>query len=200
MKKTCRNCGKDKKLSKFNKNFTYSDNLDGRCKKCAIKSGKKWIKTKDGLLSALYRGHKTSSITRNHRQPEYSKAELFDWCNSQTKFHELYSEWVNSNYEKRLRPSIDRKEDAIHYCFSNIQLMTWGENNDKPRTANYKSVYQYTKSGEFIRSYSSMVEAQEITNVKASNISQVCHGHRATAGGFVWTLNEKANSVNSSIK
>ena len=199
MKLECKDCGKHKKHSKFHLNPKFLRGYSSACKKCAIKSGKKWRKTKEGFVSSSYRGQKGSSIKRGHRLPEYTKDEFRDWLFSQKLFHELYSEWVLSKYAKRLRPSVDRKDDNIHYCFSNITLMTWGENNDKPRLANYKSVCQYTKDGEFIAEYASMKIAGAVTGVTRNNISQVCGGHRKQAGGFVWALTEKANSINSSL-
>ncbi len=88
-------------------------------------------RTKDGVVTRIYAGQKASSKLRGHRPPEYSKVELKEWLFSQTLFHELHAEWVQSGYKKRLKPSVDRKCDEVHYCMRNIQLMTWEENNLK---------------------------------------------------------------------
>ena len=63
--------------------------------------------------------------------PEYSKEEFRKWLYSQPLFFELYNNWVNNEYDKNLTPSVDRINSSISYKMSNIQLMTWHENNIK---------------------------------------------------------------------
>ena len=47
----------------------------------------------------------------------------------------------------------------------------------------------YSKNGKFIRSFDSIVEAQEETGIKSkSNIIQCCKGKVFSAGGYRWTL------------
>ena len=101
------------------------------CKICKSSSTKDTSRTKDGIVTTIYKGQKQSSKKRGHRPPEYSKKVLREWLFSQVIFHELYNEWVQSGYMRRLKPSVDRKEDSVHYCMSNIQLMTSGDNNGK---------------------------------------------------------------------
>ncbi len=49
-----------------------------------------------------------------------------------------------------------------------------------------KRVVQYSKDMVRIRSYSSQGEASRLTGIYQSNISNVCHRKRATAGGYFW--------------
>lgn len=53
-----------------------------------------------------------------------------------------------------------------------------------------KPLIQYDKYNLFIAEYSSLIEAEKITNVFRSNISQVCNNKRKTAGGFIWKFKE----------
>ena len=62
---------------------------------------------------------------------KYSKEEFRKWLYSQPLFFELYNNWVNNEYDKNLTPSVDRINSSISYKMSNIQLMTWHENNIK---------------------------------------------------------------------
>ena len=150
-------------------------------------------RTKKSLVGDIYYNQLSNSRSRGHREPEYSKEELYEWLMSQTKFHELFAEWKASGEQKRLIPSVDRKCDDVHYCMNNIQLMTFGENEDKykaDKLANKNivdqiEVEQYDiDTGELIAVFPSMSEARRITGAKG--ISSVCSGKRKTAGGYIW--------------
>ena len=61
-------------------------------------------------------------------------------------------------------------------------------------TGNYNArqtqVLQYSKSGEFIAEYPSIMEAERQTGCYNQNISQCCQGKRKSAGGFIWKYKE----------
>lgn len=50
------------------------------------------------------------------------------------------------------------------------------------------SVSQYSKDGELIASYKSIIEAERATGTCNPNITKVLKGKRKTAGGFIWKL------------
>jgi len=160
---------------------------------------KVYSRTKKGIITTIYGTQRFHSKNRGHRLPEYTKQELKEWLDSQTLFHELYSEWINSDYKKDLKPSVDRKHNDIHYCMSNIALTTWGDNKAKghedSKTAKLntgmpkKPVEQYTKEGIYMNTYISTREAARVFNLKSSSsIADVCKGRAGckTAGGFIW--------------
>lgn len=78
------------------------------------------------------------------------------------------------------------------------------ETREKKRQANYKREYktrthtnypkekvslpvlQFTKDGNFLKEYLSIIEAGRLTNISHSNICQVCKGNRKTAGNYIW--------------
>lgn len=192
--KTCKICKhtKEESMFRFNQN-----RFEKTCKECTNKQSTKWKRSKQGVIYTIYNSQIQSSRNKGFRSVEYSRDELKEWILSQTKFHELYSEWVQGGYKKRLKPSIDRKNDYIHYCFSNIQLMTWGDNDNKgnndikngQNNKISKQVIQLSKDGKFINTYHSTAEAQRATRVQQSHISDVCNGQRNHAGGFKWIYN-----------
>lgn len=49
-----------------------------------------------------------------------------------------------------------------------------------------KPILQYTKEGEFIKEWTSGIEASMVLGINNSNITQCCKGKRNYAGGFVW--------------
>lgn len=153
--------------------------------------------TKEGLVTKIYSHQKSSSKQRGHKSPAYSKQELSEWLQAQPLFHHLFHLWKVSNYDAMLVPSIDRIDNNIPYSFSNIQIMTWGENKAKGHLdmrsgklihghKPQKPVFQFTKKGEFVSEFVSLNEASRQAGVHHGHISKVCKGERKSAGGFVW--------------
>ena len=74
-------------------------------------------------------------------------------------------------------PSVDRIDDNIGYTISNIQLMTWGENDKKAHDDmrdgkliggnKNKPVLQFTKDGKFIAEYISQNEASRQNEINS---------------------------------
>ena len=52
--------------------------------------------------------------------------------------------------------------------------------------ANSKKILQYTKSGEFIKEWSSMREVERELGIPQSSICKCCKGERKSAGGYAW--------------
>ena len=50
-----------------------------------------------------------------------------------------------------------------------------------------KKVFQFTKSGDFIKEWDYMKQACEELGISKSNISSCCLGRRPSAGGYKWT-------------
>ena len=53
-----------------------------------------------------------------------------------------------------------------------------------------KKIYQYDLDENLIEIFPSIREAERTTGISRANISQVCHGKRTKAGGFIWRLYE----------
>jgi len=159
---------------------------------------KQYRRSKKGVITTIYGHQRSNSKRRGHTMPTYSKQELSDWLMAQPKFHILYDNWKRLDFQSAYKPSVDRKEDSIGYTMANIQLMTWGENEQKGnsdmRSAKlkhghnpHKAVLQFTKDGEFIAEYVSIMDAERKTGVHQSNISKCCNGKGyKSAGGFKW--------------
>ena len=54
-----------------------------------------------------------------------------------------------------------------------------------------KTVYQYTKDGNLVGKWPYMNMAANALNICKESISACCKGKRPTAGGYIWTYNEK---------
>lgn len=53
-----------------------------------------------------------------------------------------------------------------------------------------KSVYQYTKDGEFIKKWDSINECSAGLGIWAQNITRCCHGRCKSCGGFKFSFNQ----------
>ena len=58
--------------------------------------------------------------------------------------------------------------------------------------AKSKKVLQFTKSGEFIKEWSSIREASKQLKINFGNICSCCNGKLKSAGGFIWKYPEYA--------
>ena len=192
--KRCNSCNIIKKLSKFSKQKSRKDGLQLSCKECDKIRSHLYFRTKDGLVSKIYSNQKVNSKTRGHVPPCYSKQDLQDWLYSQKKFHHLFHIWEIGNFDRMLVPSVDRMDDYEPYSFSNIQLMTWRENEAKGNidrvegrnNKKNKTDLQYSKDGDFITAHHSTCGASRQSNISQKNISACCTGKRKSAGGFYW--------------
>lgn len=152
-------------------------------------------KTKRNLIFRIYNHQKDSCKKRKMPNPTYSRDDLYDYMMASQKFHILFDTWQSSNYDKNLTPSIDRLDDKISYRMDNIRICTWEENYRKSHlflklgindNNVAKAVIQFTKDGEFIAEFHSVMEAHRATNIERSTISKTACGKRKRAGGFIW--------------
>lgn len=98
-------------------------------------SSKKYEKTKKGFLVRLY------SNMRNRVEGKIQKAfhlyagldilsrqEFYRWAFDNPDFHELFKEWEESGYERRLTPSVDRIDAREGYILINMEFVPFHEN------------------------------------------------------------------------
>lgn len=190
--KTCTKCSTKKEYSYF---WIRRDRKDWHscwCKDCANKISTDYKKTKNGLIKAIYSNQRSNSRTRNHTPPDYTLIELREWFETQNIFDTLYSDWINSWCNNKLKPSIDRLDDYKPYSTDNIRLVTWKENRDKYykdainwiNTKQCKSVKQLSINGKIINTFYSIQEAHRRTWIH--NIQRCCVWLQPIAWGYVW--------------
>lgn len=192
--KLCSKCKTNKPIVEFNKSSTSKDGLYSQCKRCKKISRN----SKHGLVGKIYDSQVQSCKHRKMDMPEYSKSDLREYIYSHKDFDVLYATWVESDFNKRLTPSIDRKDDYLGYTMDNIELTTWGANEDRHHVdrvngVNNKAsvaVIQYTLEGEYMDEFYSVAEANRQTGVNSSDIVSVCKGKRNKAGGYIWSYKE----------
>ena len=216
-KKKCFKCGTVKLLSEFYKHKGMTDNHLNKCKECTKTDSRandknnarnegSYDKTEKGVIRVIYKTQKSNSKRRGHTPPSYTKDELkeFMYANG---YKNLYGKWVDSNYEKMRKPSIDRLDDYKHYSLDNIQLTTWGENKNKQTEDIYlgrstsgekcKPVLCFF-NGERIAEYVSYSAAKRVVGY---SLVRALKSHRKDrTNGFVWYYKEDYDKLKESKK
>lgn len=195
--KVCKKCGVKKPINEFSKRDESLDGYRNECKLCICEYLKTYRSTAVGVVREIYNSQKHSSKKRGHELPSYTFEELKHWCFSQPNWALLYESWVESEYDRWGKPSIDRLDDSRGYSFSNIQLMTWAENKNKSHSdrkagrlisSNTRAVIQLSMGNKFIAEYYSILEASRRTGINRGHIGSVCCGRPRykSAGGYKW--------------
>lgn len=198
--KKCRKCLEAKNNNEFLIEKRNKDNMGSYCKICRNLLQHNYGKTKKGLIISIYTSQKQSSRNRKHTPPEYDLNELRDWALNQSIFHQLYENWVSSNYNKWMRPSCDRINSNLPYSLNNLKLMTWENNlnnnsidirlnkinNKGLLNGGHRRIIGINKKTNEKYEFISISEASRKLNINHSNISSVCLGNRNMAGGYIW--------------
>lgn len=152
MKSTCKYCLQEKAITEFKKTI-YKKGYGSICKECAnararaynkrtgFVSYKKYEKTPSGYLMRTYRNMKSRVTGIQYKKAHlYQGLELLDkesfyqWALADAAFFSLYNAYVDSGYQMKLAPSIDRIDSSKGYTFDNIRWLSHSENS---RNGNY---------------------------------------------------------------
>lgn len=148
-----------------------------------MNSTQKFRKTKRGILTNSYSKQKT------RKEVFYSLKELHEKFINDHRFNRLFNEWEKSNYNKELKPTIDRINCKIGYHLDNIHCLTWKENRYKQRMeTNIFRAKEIVciKNGVVVNSFKSVSDAVRKTGIMQGNISSSLTGKRKTCGGYSW--------------
>ena len=102
--------------------------------KSLAENNSKYWKTRNGKLMMTYnnmnrrvRGYVKSHIYKDLEL--LSREDFYNFSLCGEVYHKLYEDWVNSEYDRKLSPSIDRIDSSKGYVLGNIQWITHSENS-----------------------------------------------------------------------
>lgn len=97
---------------------------------------KKYERTKKGKLMRTYRNmqSRTLGIVKGKAHlylgmDVLPREDFYNWSLADREFNRLFEVWVKSGYDKKLSPSIDRKDTSKGYTKDNMRWLTHSENS-----------------------------------------------------------------------
>lgn len=114
------------------------------------------------------------------------------------------TKYGNENFKKEILEICESREilvDREKYWIESSSATTLGYNITEGGTGGrtkFKEIYQYSKSGEFLKKWSSASEIEKVLSFDSSSILKVCKGKLLSTKGFLWsyTYHEKMDSYN----
>lgn len=127
--------------------------------------------------------------TPNREQALELESELMKWYDSVENGYNS-SEYGSGHYKHHKHS--DETKRNISELQTGEKAYWYGKHRSaetKNRISNTKGIngiLQFSKDGEFIAEYPSIMEASRQTGCNQSSICQCCKGKYKTAGGFIW--------------
>lgn len=181
---------------------------------------RRYEKTKSGFLVRKYKAMKdrvNGVGTRNLHlyvgKNLLPKEEFYKWAMGDAAFHDLFSKWEASGYDRRITPSVDRIRSSDGYMIGNMQWLTHRDNSIKAvkgikRSDDFKqknmgarcyrsrAILQYSKEGKFIREWACGMDAARSLGVKgAQNLAHCASGKIPSAYGYKWSYCDENKNI-----
>lgn len=145
--KQCNSCKVVKELTCFIKRKTKSG-YGGTCKECKNRKQResrvaignsytrKYEKSLKGFIMRTYRNMKSrvEGVQKGKAHLYFgkflvNKEDFYLWVESRDDFFILWGQWLESDYDRKLTPSIDRVDSNLGYDLSNMRWITHSENS-----------------------------------------------------------------------
>lgn len=152
-------------------------------------------KTLKNYYTQVYSSIRYKSKRRGEDYPLFNKLELIEWLINSGIEH-MWDNYVNSGYDKNIKPSIDRIDDYGIYEFENMQLITWKENNIKGVNCEKHHINSCNKQNmkkvglvknlndKAIIEFESLIDCAVWLGVHKESVSRVLNGRRKTIKGY----------------
>jgi replicative superfamily II helicase len=96
----------------------------------------KYEKTFSGFLMRKYR-NMVSRVSGVQKQKAHlylgklvlDKEDFYEWAKNSPELEAMWQDWVESDYDRKLCPTVDRIDASIGYFVSNMRWLTHSENS-----------------------------------------------------------------------
>lgn len=146
---------------------------------------------------------------KNFNEIQFTINEFLQWIMNNDNYKKIYSNYADNNKNRKLCPSIDRKDDYKTYSFDNIRLVTWEENKDKynsdrlvgKNTKQSKPVISICISTGKKNEYHSAHYASQQTKIDRASINRSCRTNsknpinKSRSGSFIWIFQDDYNKL-----
>lgn len=145
--------------------YTFTHTEDAK-KKISERSLKRWAnELEHKLMSKRMSGENNPFYRKQHSEEARSKISEFN----KNRFTEEARKEVGERLGGYWRGKIRNPESV-----------------NKSAMSKWKPVNQYTKDGEFIKTWNSAKEACDTLHIHKSTVCQCCKGIKPSAGGYIW--------------
>lgn len=153
------------------------------------------MQTLKQYYTQVYSSIRYKSKRRGEPYPKFNKEQLIDWLNS-NNIKQLWIDYLESGYNKDLKPSIDRIDDYGIYEFNNMQLITWKQNQLKGVNGIKHHLNSHNKQNrkkvglvknlndKAIIEFESLIDCANWLGVHKVSVSRVLCGDRKTIKGY----------------
>jgi len=109
---------------------------------------KRYEKTPNGFLMRMYRN--MTSRVRGIQKPKahlylgkelLPREEFYKWARNHKDFWKLFNSWGESNYDRKLTPTVDRIDSQKGYFLDNMEWVTHSENSRRGSLSNVRRRY-----------------------------------------------------------
>jgi|TARA_R110000744_G_scaffold162672_1_gene279320 hypothetical protein len=111
---------------------------------------KQYEKTEKGFLMRLYRNMESRVTGVQSKKAHLYKdldilerSAFYDWATDREEFHALFRLWIDSSYERKLTPSVDRVDSSKGYSLDNMEWVTHSENSRRGAVSRHSGVKNY---------------------------------------------------------
>lgn len=178
------------------------------------KYNNEYTKTIPGLCKKIYHHQIRNCKQRNHDLPAYTCSELESLLKQEPAYL-IYLDWIKSNYNPELIPSVDRLNNSKSYTLDNIEIVTWKVNKERARAAirkqelyastllngGHRKVSCFDKDGSLVNDFISLAEASRATGYTHQQISRACSTKYTYLEKYFWCYTddkeEKASLFNN---
>lgn len=143
----------------------------------------------------------TKRLCSQHIRNGYKATNFYDPSTKKKNTYNVHRLVLLAFDTEHQRRYVNHKNgDKTDNRLENLEWVTAKENTahalrTKITKSHPKKVKQYTRDGDYIATFDSIIEAAAKTGANDRHISAVCRGKRKTTGGFVWKYEIKEENV-----